>query len=238
MHVDRFVIGKGHFMLTEYVPTRERSGPRFPLILTTGRILSQYNVGAQTRRTDNAFWHKEDVLEIHPFDAEQRGMVDGDLVSLVSRAGEMCRCGRRISERMQPGVVYTTFHYPGSGRQCRDHRQFGLGDQLPGIQGDGGGGAALQRAVGLAGTQRRGRRRPCGKFWRPRPMPPNDSAAILLPPAVSRRPRRSTRPMASPSVAARGRGGNPGELRLRRRALCGDDGEPRRRGGFRLSVSA
>ena len=75
-------------MITEYVPTDERSGPRFPLILTTGRILSQYNVGAQTRRTANSSWHREDVLEIHPFDAEQRGIRDGDLVSLTSRAGD------------------------------------------------------------------------------------------------------------------------------------------------------
>ncbi len=114
MHVARFVNGAGKFMLTEYVPTSERSGPRFPLILTTGRILSQYNVGAQTRRTDNALWHKEDVLEIHPFDAEQRGIIDGDLVSLASRAGDTA-LRAKISERMQPGVVYTTFHYPGSG---------------------------------------------------------------------------------------------------------------------------
>ena len=114
MHVDRFVNGAGKFMLTEYVPTRERSGPRFPLILTTGRILSQYNVGAQTRRTANSSWHLEDVLEIHPFDAEQRGIVDGDLVSVGSRAGNTA-LRAKISERMQPGVVYTTFHYPDSG---------------------------------------------------------------------------------------------------------------------------
>ena len=114
MHVDRFVAGKGHFMLTEYVPTQERCGPRFPLLLTTGRILSQYNVGAQTRRTENSIWHSEDVLEIHPFDAEQRGIVDGDLVSLASRAGDVA-LRAQISERMQPGIVYTTFHHPGSG---------------------------------------------------------------------------------------------------------------------------
>ncbi len=114
MHVGRFVIGKGRFLLTEYVPTKERVGPRYPLILTTGRILSQYNVGAQTRRTENAFWCKEDVLEIHPFDAEQRGIVDGDLVSVASRSGNIS-LPAQISERMQPGVVYTTFHYPGSG---------------------------------------------------------------------------------------------------------------------------
>jgi formate dehydrogenase major subunit len=114
MHVDRFVRGKGKFMITEFVPTEERTGPRFPLILTTGRILSQYNVGAQTRRTENNRWHEEDVLEIHPFDAENRGILDGDLVSLESRSGDIA-LRARISERMQPGVVYTTFHHAKTG---------------------------------------------------------------------------------------------------------------------------
>ena len=114
MHVDRFVLGKGKFMITEFVPTHERTGPRFPLLLTTGRILSQYNVGAQTRRTANSLWHEEDVLEIHPFDAENRGIRDGDFVALASRVGETA-LRAHISERMQPGVVYTTFHHPNTG---------------------------------------------------------------------------------------------------------------------------
>ncbi|WP_186419998.1 formate dehydrogenase subunit alpha [Bosea sp. CS1GBMeth4] len=114
MHVDRFVRGKGRFMITEYVPTQERTGPRYPLILTTGRILSQYNVGAQTRRTANQAWHDEDVLEIHPFDAESRGIRDGDLVSLASRSGDIS-LRAEITERVQPGVVYTTFHHAETG---------------------------------------------------------------------------------------------------------------------------
>jgi len=114
MHVGGFVRGKGLFMITEYIATDERTGPRFPLLLTTGRILSQYNVGAQTLRTANVAWHQEDLLEIHPFDAEHRGIRDGDLVALASRAGETA-LRARISERMQPGVVYTTFHHPGTG---------------------------------------------------------------------------------------------------------------------------
>jgi formate dehydrogenase major subunit len=69
MHVGEFVRGKGKFFVTEYVPTSERSTSRFPLILTTGRTLTQYNVGAQTRRTENSKWHAEDVLDIHPHDA-------------------------------------------------------------------------------------------------------------------------------------------------------------------------
>jgi formate dehydrogenase major subunit len=111
MHIDGFVRGKGRFVVTEYVPTDERTGPRYPLLLTTGRILSQYNVGAQTRRTGNIVWHEEDRLEIHPHDAEQRGVRDGDWVRLASRAGETT-LRALITERVAPGVVYTTFHHP------------------------------------------------------------------------------------------------------------------------------
>ncbi|HEY3997463.1 MAG TPA: formate dehydrogenase subunit alpha [Candidatus Xenobia bacterium] len=111
MHVDRFVRGKGYFALTAYVPTEERTGPRFPLLLTTGRILTQYNVGQQTRRTEQDTWHPEDVLEIHPHDAEQRGVRQGDLVSLESRIGKTT-LHADLTDRVQPGVVYTTFHHP------------------------------------------------------------------------------------------------------------------------------
>jgi len=113
MHVDGFVRGRGRFMITEYVPTEERTSARFPLLLTTGRILSQYNVGAQTRRTANTVWHEADVLDIHASDAENRGIRDGDMVALASRTGEIA-LRARISDRMQPGVVYTTFHFPES----------------------------------------------------------------------------------------------------------------------------
>ncbi|XSG85933.1 MAG: formate dehydrogenase subunit alpha [Methylohalobius sp. ZOD2] len=114
MHADTFVRGKGRFMLTEYVATHERVNSRFPLILTTGRILTQYNVGAQTRRTQNVVWHEEDRLEIHPHDAEDRGIRDGDWVGIQSRSGETV-LRARITDRVQPGVVYTTFHFPESG---------------------------------------------------------------------------------------------------------------------------
>ncbi len=111
MHVDGFVRGKGRFIVTEYVATDEKTGPRFPLLLTTGRILSQYNVGAQTRRTENVVWHDQDVLEIHPHDAENRGLKDGDFVRLASRSGDTT-LRAEITTRVSPGVVYTTFHHP------------------------------------------------------------------------------------------------------------------------------
>ena len=114
MHIVDFPIGKGNFAITEFLPSQERSTRRLPLLLTTGRILSQYNVGAQTRRTENMTWHSEDVLEVHPHDANDRGISDGDWLGITSRAGNTV-LRAKISERMQPGVVYTTFHHPGSG---------------------------------------------------------------------------------------------------------------------------
>ncbi|HVR52086.1 MAG TPA: formate dehydrogenase subunit alpha [Pseudorhodoferax sp.] len=114
MHVGGFVRGKGRFIITKYVATDEKVTQRYPLILTTGRILSQYNVGAQTRRTPNNQWHSEDRLEIHPQDAEDRGIREGDWVGIQSRAGETV-LRASVTERMQPGVVYTTFHFPESG---------------------------------------------------------------------------------------------------------------------------
>jgi len=114
MHTVDFPIGKANFAITEYLATEERASRRFPLLLTTGRILSQYNVGSQTRRTSNSDWHEEDLLELHPSDAELRGIKDGDWVGISSRVGHTV-LRAHISERMMPGVVYTTFHHPGSG---------------------------------------------------------------------------------------------------------------------------
>jgi formate dehydrogenase major subunit len=114
MHIDAFVRGKGLFVETDYVPTEERTNRKFPLLLTTGRILSQYNVGAQTRRTANNVWYGEDVLEVHPSDAEMRGITDGKLVSLTSRKGTIT-LRAKITTRVKPGVVYTTFHNPETG---------------------------------------------------------------------------------------------------------------------------
>lgn len=114
MHIGSFIRGKGKFLNTQYFATDEKVTQRYPLILTTGRILSQYNVGAQTRRTENSQWHSEDVLEIHPHDAEDRGIREGDWVGIESRAGQTV-LRATVTEKVQPGVVYTTFHFPESG---------------------------------------------------------------------------------------------------------------------------
>ena len=114
MHIGEFVRGKGKFINTQYFATDEKVTMKFPLILTTGRILSQYNVGAQTRRTENVEWHSEDRLEIHPHDAEDRGIKEDDWVGIESRAGQTV-LRATVTDKVQPGVVYTTFHHPESG---------------------------------------------------------------------------------------------------------------------------
>jgi formate dehydrogenase major subunit len=114
MHEQTFVRGKGKFLLTEYVPSHEKTNSRYPLILTTGRILSQYNVGSQTRRTENVAWHDEDIVEIHPHDAEERGIESGDWIGITSRSGDTV-LRATVTDRVQPGVIYTTFHFPESG---------------------------------------------------------------------------------------------------------------------------
>ncbi len=150
MHINGFVRGKGNFVITEYVATDEKTGPRYPLLLTTGRILSQYNVGAQTRRTANVVWHEEDRLEIHPHDAENRGIRDGDWVKLASRAGETTL---RAQDHRARGARRGLHHLPPPRHagERGDHRVLRLGHQLPRIQGDGRPGHAVERPVGVAG---------------------------------------------------------------------------------------
>ena len=141
MHVGEFVRGKGRFLLTEYVPTERTHGPRYPLILTTGRILTQYNVGTQTRRTPTSYGIPRIVLEIHPHDAEQRGIRDGDWVEISSRAGETT-LRAQLTERVAARRRLHDLPSSRLRRQRRHHREFRLGDQLPRVQGDCGAGDA------------------------------------------------------------------------------------------------
>jgi hypothetical protein len=158
MHVDGFVRGKGQFVVTDYVPTDEAHRPALPAAAHhRAHPLSQYNVGAQTRRTGNVVWHEEDVLEIHPTDAENRGLRDGDWVAPCEPHGR--NHPARFGDG--PGGARRGLHHlppSGDAGQCRHHRIFGLGDQLPGIQGHGGAGekqSALARRIEVASMDQR-----------------------------------------------------------------------------------
>ncbi len=230
MHINGFVRGKGKFVITEYVPTDERVGPRFPLLLTTGRILSQYNVGAQTRRTDNVAWHPEDLLEIHPHDAEERGIRDGDWAKLTSRAGEIS-LRALVSDRVAPGVVYTTFHHPDTqanvvttefsdwATNCPEYKVTAV--QITPSNGPSEWAEELRRVFASLASYRSARRGRGVKCGTGRLSPSSDLAR--------KRPERG-RP-------DRPRGNGAGVV-LRRRHLRGDDGHPARPSKTSPSASA
>ena len=114
MHRAGFARGKGLFVLTEYVATEEKIGPRFPLLLTTGRdpfanTMSARRRGAPRTRSGTRKTGSRSI----PHDAEQRGITDGGWVKLASRSGETS-LRALITDRVAPGVVYTTFHHPNT----------------------------------------------------------------------------------------------------------------------------
>jgi predicted molibdopterin-dependent oxidoreductase YjgC len=111
MHTEQFPRGKAKFAPAEYLPPGEEPTEEYPFTLVTGRVLHHYNCGAQTRHSGLIQFVNRDVLEIHADDAAEHGIADGDMVKLTSpRASVELPC--RISERVPPGQLFTTFHFP------------------------------------------------------------------------------------------------------------------------------
>ncbi|NOS76605.1 MAG: formate dehydrogenase subunit alpha [Nitrospira sp.] len=113
MHRETFPKGKAHFVGVDYLLPGESPTEEYPFTLVTGRILQHYNCGAQTRRTDILELVDTDALEIAPDDAVRLGLADGELVRLVSPRGRAV-LPLVISERVQPGQLFTSFHFPAS----------------------------------------------------------------------------------------------------------------------------
>ena len=113
MHRERFPKGKARFVGVEYLPPGESPTAEYPFTLITGRILQHYNCGAQTRRTDILDVVDVDVVEMHPEDAARLRIAGGDLVRLVSPRNAIL-LPVVLSERVQPGELFTSFHFPAS----------------------------------------------------------------------------------------------------------------------------
>ena len=115
LHIDTFKRGLGKFHFFPFQESKEivQHHGEFPFILTTGRVLEHYNCGTMTRRTGNAHIVTEDLLAIHPDDAEKKGIADGDTVRVFSVRGEV-RMNAKVSDEVKPGILYTTFHFPGN----------------------------------------------------------------------------------------------------------------------------
>lgn len=103
--------GRAHFAALPYKEPGDAADAEFPLVLVTGRRLEHYNAGTMTRRTGNLELMDRDWLELHPDDAARLWIADGDLVSVRSRVGRI-EVEARLTERIEPGHVFTAFHFP------------------------------------------------------------------------------------------------------------------------------
>jgi len=111
LHKDKFSRGLGLMSAVEYTPPAEEVDPEYPVILTTGRILEHFHTGTMTRNSrilteiiNEAF------VEIHPNDASNYNISDGEMVSVSSRRGSI-RLKAKISDMPKPNVVFIPFHF-------------------------------------------------------------------------------------------------------------------------------
>jgi formate dehydrogenase major subunit len=113
LHKEEFKRGKGYFEFNPWEETQELTSHAkdYPYILTTNRELEHYNCGAMTRRTDNAKILKDDYLLIHPDDANDHLIQEGDYVCLESPRGKV-DVKAKITEDVKQGILSTTFHFP------------------------------------------------------------------------------------------------------------------------------
>ena len=111
LHKGKFSRGLGKFNGVEWQPAKEMPDKKYPLLLTTGRVLYHWHGGTMTRRSTglNAIY-PEALVEINPVDADKLGVTDGDMVRVASRRGEVV-AKAEVVDRPDPGVVFMTFHF-------------------------------------------------------------------------------------------------------------------------------
>jgi formate dehydrogenase major subunit len=112
LHSERFPVGeRAELAIIDYRPTAELTSEEYPLLLTTGRVLMQFNAGTMTGRTPNQALRPLDVLEVSAEDAARQGIAGGERVRLASRYGETV-LPAVVEPRLPPGILFTTFHAP------------------------------------------------------------------------------------------------------------------------------
>jgi predicted molibdopterin-dependent oxidoreductase YjgC len=111
LHAERFSRGIGHLSGVEWQPPAEETDDKYPLILTTGRVLEHFHTGTMTRRVQGLDQlEPEERLRIHPDDAASIGVADDDWTTVSSRRGTV-RVRAKLTSEVQPGVVFLTFHF-------------------------------------------------------------------------------------------------------------------------------
>ena len=117
VHGETFVRGRARLSCVEHLPPQDAIDGTYPTVLITGRVLDHYNVGTMTRRTPSIDLAPEDLVEVHPVDARAMNLRDGQRVRIASRWGGT-QAPIHISERVQPGVVFMSFHHPETKTNC------------------------------------------------------------------------------------------------------------------------
>jgi assimilatory nitrate reductase catalytic subunit len=118
MFTERFATpdGLARFVPVEHRPAAEEPDDRYPYYLTTGRVLAQYQSGAQTRRVDALNQSAPaGFVELHPDTAELESIVDGELIRVVSRRG-VVEVPARVVDTIRPDTLFTPFHWAGAAR--------------------------------------------------------------------------------------------------------------------------
>jgi formate dehydrogenase major subunit len=113
LHTESFTRGPGLISFVDFDETEElvKNRDEFPYILTTNRALAHYNCGTMTRRTGNRQILPEDLLWIHPADAKEKEIAEGDWVCISSPRGK-ADIRARLTDAVKPGILSSTFHFP------------------------------------------------------------------------------------------------------------------------------
>lgn len=110
LHVSDFSRpGPAPLQRLDYIATPERTSEQFPLLLSTGRNLYQFNAGTMTMRTRNTRLRRTDTLDLSPFDSERLGVSTGARVRVRSRHGAVVM-EARVTDAIRPGTAFATFH--------------------------------------------------------------------------------------------------------------------------------
>jgi len=111
LYQDGFTRGRGKFHAVDYIPPAESISKKYPLVLTTGRVLEHWHTGTMSRRANVlSELYPSGVVEMHPDDAARLGLVEGDLVVVTSKRGRV-EAPLHITEKSPPGVIFMTFHW-------------------------------------------------------------------------------------------------------------------------------
>ncbi|MET9374689.1 molybdopterin oxidoreductase family protein [Streptomyces sp. NPDC002992] len=118
LFLDRFATadGRARFVPVVHRAAGEETDAEYPIVLTTGRVVAQYQSGAQTRRVEELNAAAPGAfVELHPRLAERLGVADGERVAVVSRRGRAV-APARVTTAIRPDTVFMPFHWPGEGR--------------------------------------------------------------------------------------------------------------------------